>query len=184
LYLIKKMETNKYSKGKIYMIMTENSSDIYVGSTIQTLKARLEKHESKYRIGSKYCSSQEILKQGDYKIVLIKNYPCSSKLELLREEGEFQRDMECINKKIAGRTKKEWYEDNRDARLTKQKEHYINNREVIIAYQKEYHIKNREALLAKNKVKYECACGGRYTHSSKSRHFKTKKHQNHIKIIT
>ena len=68
------METNKYSKGKIYMIITENSNDIYVGSTIKTLKVRLQNHESKYRTGDRYCSSQEILKQGGYKIVLIKNF--------------------------------------------------------------------------------------------------------------
>jgi len=181
------------------MIMTENSSDIYVGSTIQTLKRRLVKHESDYRTGNRYCSSQEILKQGGYKIILIKNFPCSSENELWREEGKFQRDLVCVNNNIAGRTKKEYYSDNREMINAKMKEHYINNREVKLAYQAEYsiknqvvinakkkayYIKNREVVLSKGKEKFSCECGGKYTTRDKTKHFKTKKHQNHIKIIT
>ena len=193
------MEMNKYSKGKIYMIITENSSDIYVGSTIQTLKARLQGHVKEYRYGSKYCSSQDILEQGDYKIVLIKNYPCSSLNELEREESNFQRDLVCVNKRIEGRTQKEWYKDNREVLIAKQKEYYNDNREVLNAYYKAYHIKNREArligmkeykiknreaLLAKHNQKFTCECGGKYTYSTKARHFKTEKHKKHINIIT
>jgi lipid A disaccharide synthetase len=45
---------NKYSKGKIYMIITENSSDIYVGSTIKTLKERFNcECGGRYRRGDK-----------------------------------------------------------------------------------------------------------------------------------
>jgi len=155
---------NRYSKGKIYMVITENSNDIYVGSTILTLKRRLELHETEYRTSSKYCSSQDILEQGDYKIVLIKNFPCSSLNELEREEGKFQRDLVCVNKRVAGRTQKEWYEDNIDKR-------------------KEYYIKNREAIIIKKKEKFNCECGGKYTKGVKARHFKSKKHQNYHKKL-
>jgi hypothetical protein len=196
------MEMNKYANGKIYMIITENSNDIYVGSTIRTLKARLQLHESEYRTGV-YCSSQEILKQGNYKIVLIKNYPCSSKLELEREETKFQRDLVCVNKHLARRTKKEWLEDNKEVISAKKKEYYIKNKEVISAKKKEYreqnkgaisakskeyNIKNREVISAKKKEyreqnkeklykKINCECGGKYIHVLKSTHFKTLKHQ-------
>lgn len=37
---------SKYQRGKIYKIITENSNDVYIGSTIQTLKARLTRHKS------------------------------------------------------------------------------------------------------------------------------------------
>ena len=178
---------NKYSKGKIYMVITENSNDIYVGSTTLTLKKRLQLHESYYRLGQ-YCSSQEILKQGDYKIILIKKFPCNSLNELEREEGNFQRDLVCVNKRVAGRTGKEWYEDNKDKKkeyyiknreavLTHRKEYRIKNREAFRNYDKEHYIKNREAILIKNKEKFNCECGGKYTKGGKVRHFKTKKHQ-------
>ena len=87
---------NKYRNGKIYMITTENSNDIYIGSTIQTLKIRLQHHETSYR-ADRYCSSSEIIKQGKYKIVLIKNFACDSKAELEFEETRFQKDMVCVN---------------------------------------------------------------------------------------
>ena len=159
--LILKMEMNKYANGKIYMIVTDNSNDIYVGSTIRTLKERLQRHVSDYRTGV-YKSSQEILKQGNYKIILIKNFPCNSKNELEREEGKFQRDLECINKNIAGRTVEEYRIENREALNAKYKEHYIEN---------------REAINAKMKEKFNCECGGKYIRINKSIHLKTKKHQ-------
>ena len=87
-----------YQNGKIYMIMTENSNEIYIGSTVQTLKRRLAQHECKYRKGV-YRSSQEILKQGNYKIVLIKDFACNSLIELELEETKYQKDLVCVNKK-------------------------------------------------------------------------------------
>jgi hypothetical protein len=95
-----------YQNGKIYMIMTENSNDIYIGSTVQTLKLRLHQHECKYRKGV-YRSSQEILKQGNYKIVLIKDFACNSLIELETEETKFQKDFVCVNKKFARVTEEE-----------------------------------------------------------------------------
>jgi hypothetical protein len=95
-----------YQNGKIYMIMTENSNDIYIGSTVQTLKLRLQQHECKYRKGV-YRSSQEILKQGNYKIVLIKNFACNSLFELETEETKFQKDFVCVNKNFARVTEEE-----------------------------------------------------------------------------
>lgn len=86
--------------------MTENSNDIYIGSTVQTLKLRLHQHECKYRKGV-YRSSQEILKQGNYKIVLIKDFACNSLIELETEETKFQKDFVCVNKKFARVTEEE-----------------------------------------------------------------------------
>lgn len=41
-------------------------------------------------------------------------YPCVSRKDLEKKEGEFIRNMECINKNIAGRTKKQYYKENKD----------------------------------------------------------------------
>ena len=112
------MDISKYRNGKIYMITTENSNDIYIGSTIKTLKSRLTQHEIDFRNGV-YCSSSEIIKQGDFKIVLIKDFDCNSLIELETEETKFQREMVCVNKRQArlmrdqiNKTNIKWYEKN------------------------------------------------------------------------
>ena len=157
------------------MITTENSNDIYIGSTIQTLKLRLQEHESIYRNGI-YCSSQEIIKQGKYKIVLIKNFACNIKEELEFEETRFQRDMVCVNKQLARLTK----DDIREY----QKQYYINNKDDIREnqkqYVKQYYIENKQKL----NQKFTCACGGRYLYRTKSIHFKSLKHNKYLKSKT
>lgn len=127
-----------YQNGKIYMIMTENSNDIYIGSTTQTIKRRLEEHESRFRQGIQYCSSQEILKQGNYKIVLIKNFACNSLLELETEETKFQKDLVCVNKvraRITDEEKKQYI-----------KQYRIDNKETIKQQRKQYRIDNKESI--------------------------------------
>jgi hypothetical protein len=51
----------------------------------------------------------------DVYIELIEDYPCNSKAELLKREGEIIRQTpNCVNRCVAGRTKKEWDSDNRE----------------------------------------------------------------------
>ena len=88
------MEDNKktsyYSQGKIYKIVCNKTGLIYIGSTCKTLNERLKKHEydmnlfiKNYKTKKSYlCSSFFVFLNKDYKIELIENYPCSSKLEL------------------------------------------------------------------------------------------------------
>ena len=100
------MKYNKYTHSSIYKIVDNTNGNVYVGSTIQTLKERLNRHKTNFRNGC-YCSSQEILKQGNYKIVLIKDFDCNSLIELETEETKYQRNMVCINKRIARLTDEE-----------------------------------------------------------------------------
>jgi len=144
------------------MIMTENSNDIYVGSTAQTLKQRLHVHKSYYRTGL-YCSSSEILKQGNYKIVLIKNFACNSRFELETEETKYQRDLVCVNKNRARITKEEKLQydkqykiDNKDSIKQKKKQYnkqyYIDNREKRKQYLREYRARKKRELLESKKT--------------------------------
>lgn len=189
---------SKYQRGKIYKIITENSNDVYIGSTIQTLKARLTRHKSECKAGGN-CSSTIVLRQGNYTIELITDYPCNSKAELVREEGKYQREMDCVNKMIAGRTPKEYYEEHRDELLLKMKiiskKHYLENKQDIDAKHKEnweknkevykkkhkeYYKKNREELRKKAGVKHNCPCGAIVRHDKKSTHLKSKKHKKYL----
>ena len=61
---------------------------------------------------------------------LYENYPCNNKKELERREGEIIRQFKAdinynvINKAIAGRTHKEYTEDNKDKILEQKKQYW------------------------------------------------------------
>jgi hypothetical protein len=76
------MSDERYKKGIVYEISCKSTGKKYIGSTIQTLKARLCKH--KYNRNT--CSSKEIINGGNYEIILIEKYPCNSKEELNKRE--------------------------------------------------------------------------------------------------
>ena len=144
---------NRYARGQIYTIRSYKTDKVYVGSTIQPLCKRLSGHRKKYTMYKKgthhYVTSFDIFDidfEGVF-IELYENYPCDSKAELNRREGQVIREMNCVNKKVAGRTMAEWHQDNKE-RVKEQK----------------------------NK-KYECPCGGRYIHSNRVRHFKSINHR-------
>ncbi|DBA04967.1 TPA: hypothetical protein N0F65_006969 [Lagenidium giganteum] len=65
-------------------------------------------------------------------------------------------------------------------RLT-QKQHYENNNDNISVYNRKYYEANKDKLNEKNRertrTRFDCECGGKYSLSSKSNHFKGKKHQ-------
>jgi len=129
---------NKYENGKMYMIYSLDSPVVlpYYGSTIESIPRRKSKHKSKYncflRGTSKgYYSSFDIMKRGNWDMVLIENCPCENLKELERREGEYIRNNPCVNKYIAGRTQKEWRDENREILIEKSRQRYFNNRESI-----------------------------------------------------
>ena len=61
--------------------------------------------------------------------------------------------MDCVNKNIAGRPRKEWVEENKEHLKEYKRLHYIKNKEVISKKHKEYREKNKEQLREK-KYKY------------------------------
>jgi hypothetical protein len=87
-----------YQNGKIYTIRSRSRPDlIYVGSTIQSLSARMVEH----RAPSNACSSKQIIALSDAYIELLETYPCLNVEELRRRENYHMRSMECINTQLA-----------------------------------------------------------------------------------
>ena len=154
-----------YLNGKIYTIRSYKTDEIYVGSTTQTLSKRMSKHRGNfkcYKNGTyNYVSSFEILKYDDAYIELVILNPCNSKTELDAVEGQYVRKMDCVNKIIPGRSRKEYYVDNRE----KIKQYYTDNKDQINEYKSQ---------------KHTCICGGKFTTSHKAQHLNTKKHQLYI----
>jgi hypothetical protein len=143
-----------YSLGKIYKIV--GNGKVYVGSTTRPLLSqRFAKHKNEHRYWIKnkgnYMSSYECLTDPECFIELIEAYPCSCKDELLKCESKWIREIECINKTIPSRTKKEWIEDNEEKIKEQVKIYYEANKEKIKEYKKEYQQKNKEAIAQKKK---------------------------------
>jgi hypothetical protein len=199
-----------YSKGKIYTLRSYQTDEIYIGSTINTLPKRIGKHKDDYKswkIGKyHYITSFELIKYDDCYIELLELFPCNSIDELKQREGHHQRSMECVNKRIENRTKKEWYNDNANKLKEKEKQYRIENADKIKEYQKEYrtenadkikeksieyYIDNKDEILEKKKEYYinnkeelsqkiTCDCGSSIRKDSLLKHQKTKKHQEYL----
>lgn len=149
-----------YQNAKIYKLYSISNPDlIYYGSTTQRLCQRLAEHVRNYKIG-KNGSSKSILETGDYQIKLVEHYPCNNNEELIKKEGEYIKNNNCVNFKIAGRNDKEYYIDNRENILIKRRERYLKNKEILLE-------------------KITCECGCQISKSCLNRHLKTNKHNNY-----
>ena len=120
-------------KGKIYIIRSHQTEDVYYGSTIQKyLSSRLASHNANYKkyLNGKYenVSSFSIIQYADAYIELVEEIECQTKEELKTREGEYIRHNECVNKRIAGRTKRQYYDEERDKILKYHKELYLKNK--------------------------------------------------------
>jgi len=145
-----------YQNGKIYSIRSYQTDMIYIGSTCQSLAVRKGAHKQNYQRyqngKGNYVTSFEIIKYDDAYIELVEAYPCNNRYELCRREGELIREMDnVINKRIAGRTHKEWREDNKEYN----KEYYEANKDKISEQMKQWREDNKDKQRELNKQYYE-----------------------------
>ena len=173
-----------YKNSKIYILT--NGTDSYYGSTTQKLHRRLIRH----RCG--YCSSRVLFGEDKtVRIILLENYPCDNRKELLLKERWYIENFECVNNNIPNRSPKEYREDNKEKLKIKRKEwnslpktkenrqNYYNKFKVSIAEKmKKYNQDNKEKIKAHNSIPYECECGSKIQLTEKARHQRSKKHLN------
>ena len=134
-----------YKNGKLYAIRSFQTDKFYIGTTTQPLYKRLNDHKMKYKkwLETKeiFVTSFEIIRYDDSYIELIKNCPCNNKEELLKIEGiEIRANINCINKRIEGRTNQEYC-----------KEYYEKHKDELVNYSKEYAMQNKDKLIEKRK---------------------------------
>ena len=183
-----------YQKGKIYKLWSPQGTEdeIYIGSTRDELRFRKSNHKKK----NNRCQSKILFeKYDDIRIEVIEEYPCNSKAELEKKEGEYIRNNKCLNKYIPNRTIKEWREDNKEKIKEYKKKHYKNNKQSILEhhknnkeklteYKKEYRENNKEKIKEYNKEYYKnktiekvtCECGCIIRKDGLKDHKKTLKH--------
>ena len=148
-----------YSKGKIYKLIAGDL--VYYGSTVRPLNDRFSKHKS-----TMVCSSKKLFESGEeVKIELVEDYPCETEEELKKRESYYQLNYECVNERIARRTDKQYYEDNKEA---------------IAVYHKQYHKDNKEYRNARANKKIQCECGCMVSRANIVRHCNSKKHKDLI----
>lgn len=109
----------------------------------------------------------------------MEEYACESRMHLNRREGDYIEKLDCVNKCIAGRTKKEcgkyYYEKNKDKSpdyskeyykrycdeiKTRTAESYRNNKEKAIENRRKYREQHKDKLRACACTKFDCPCGG------------------------
>ena len=125
-----------YQQAKIYKIIDNITDEIYIGSTCypnlaRALASSVENYKSYLKDNLRsYCSYFKIFENNDdddYDIILLENFPCNSKDELNARLKYYIKNNECVNKKIMGRTKKEYNEDNKEKLLKKK----MNGKTII-----------------------------------------------------
>jgi adenylate kinase family enzyme len=174
---------NKYLNGKIYKITDVAYTECYIGSTVQSLCNRMADHRFDYKSKCKnerkvFCSSFSLFdKYGleNCKIELVELFPCQSKAELERREGYWIKHETCVNKFVAGRTHREYLEDNRERILESLRQYNIQNKEQIGVRRKKHRLDNN--YNEQRKEKTTCTvCGSCFRKWDNNRHEKSKKH--------
>jgi hypothetical protein len=126
-----------YKQGKIYTIRCKTDDTlIYVGSTVQSLSERMAKHRYDAIKKPTMCFYQYVDDWDNWYIELYENFPCNNKEELNKREGVMIREIGILNKLIAGRTKKEYYEDNKTKLLDIMKQYQQDNKDKTSEKQK------------------------------------------------
>jgi hypothetical protein len=157
-----KTEMN-YSNTIIYKIVCNDLSitNCYVGHTTNFIQRKCLHNSdcnNKNRKAYNLLVYQTIRNNGNWEnwsMIEIEKYPCNNSNEArMRERYWYEFLKADLNKQLPIRSKKEWNEDNK----VKIKEYYKN----------------------KDEKKNICECGGKYCFTSKSKHFKTKKHQKYL----
>ena len=195
---------NKYQNGKIYKLVCDNTPIVYYGSTISSLEHRLNEHRRSnccsslelFQLGNvsielveEYpCNSRKelqareriyiefMLKNFNHKIICNKYIPGRTRAEWRIDNRDSIKDYYKANRDVINKKQKEYYKANRDTLKERSREYHKANREKKNEHSKVYHKENRETINKKQREKFDCECGGRYTRSGKARHMKTKKH--------
>lgn len=189
--------------GKIYKLVGYGLT--YYGSTNSSLGTRKSHHKNCYKRflegKDNRNTALDILEKGDdWDIFLVEEVEDED--QLLKREGFYIKNNECVNKRVAGRTKKEYYEDNEEKikaykskwakdNRERLKQKYHENKEEINRKRREhmssaemkqkkkeqdakYRRENKDKIDAMKKRKVPCPnCGKEITASNLKRHIKT-----------
>ena len=170
-----------YQNGKIYRILNYIDDDCYVGSTTQPLSKRMAWHRREVNSTTKkdrmlYTKMRDIGIEHFY-IELVEEFPCANREQLFQREGHFIRELGTLNRIIAGRTKKQHYQDNKSCILEHQHQYYNENKDVVLERNRVYNENNKGQIRKQALVRVLCCCGIEYTQQNRKLHLNTLRHK-------
>ena len=141
-----------FSKAKLYKLVSNISSDVYIGSCLVDLSKRLYGHKSK---SNNTVSKSMFINDAIITIVLIEDYPCDNKNQLKARELHYITTINCINVNkpfitdvnVVNGDKKEWQKLYRETHKEQIAQYNETHKEHIAQY-KETH-KEQKALYNK-----------------------------------
>ena len=157
---------SKYQKGKIYKIISNNTDKVYYGSTVSLLCRRKAQHNYDFKNNLNFLSCREIMDNEHWDLVLVEDYPCERKEQLLMRERFYIENNDCVNKANPFISKEE-----RKVYIDKYNQDHKEERK-----------KNQHIYYAKRNEKITCECGSVISKMHKSRHLKSLKHKEFIKV--
>jgi flagellar biosynthesis GTPase FlhF len=141
----------KYQRALIYGIICLITGEMYVGSTVHTLKERIAEH-----IRQRNCRAMQILNRGNYKAYVIQHYPCNTLREVLTLEGGWQRAYKAsfgdflVNRRIEG----VFANDSPEAMQVYKKQYREEHKEERQVYDKQYREEHKEENKARDRKYY------------------------------
>ena len=154
-----------YNKSVIYKIEHEDKPDLlYVGSTTDfTRRKNLHKSNCNNNLSKEhnYKLYTMIRTNGgwdSFKIMIIKELNCNSKIELLIEENKIMKEIKST--------------------LNTKRAHITDDEKKAEAI--EYYQQHKVEIRQKDNIQNKCACGGCFKYSHKHHHLRTKKHINYM----
>ena len=176
-----------FQNGKIYKITNDYNDDVYVGSTCDILTKRFSYHKAdSLRVQKKNSLLYKLINEigfERFRIQLIEDYPCEDMYQLRQREGYWIRTIGTLNKRIAGRTDYDYYQDNKERFIKYSNEYREQNKEKCKDYReqnkeksKEYREQNKDKMKEYKKQTILCDCGLCIQKYTLSRHKMSKKH--------
>jgi hypothetical protein len=147
-----------YQRGKIYKI---TSGDLtYIGSTTEnTLARRLSSHVKDYKRwkdGKTHkITSFQVLELGNYEITLLELCPCQSRDELTARERHWVETLQCVNRCLPGRTRKEYKEEHKEIITEWNKQYQEDNKEQIKEQRRNFREDHKEEIKVQSKIYFE-----------------------------
>ena len=145
-----------FSKGKIYFIRNTQTDDTYIGSTVQPLSKRMDKHRrtinSVQSLNAKIYQKMRELGRQYFYIELLEDHPCENVEQLRKREGELIRQHRpSLNMKIECRTVEEkhdyqekYRETHKERKKDTDKDYRRKNSKKIRERHQKYYQENKE----------------------------------------
>lgn len=172
---------DKFQNAKIYKITSSQITKCYIGSTTVPLSIRFSQHKHRYLKGNSNASANKLLQFNDAKIELIEDFPCKSKNELFEREGFWIKQFDTINNRTAGRTRTQYYLDNKDKINIQAKLYHQNNLAKMKKVHKTYYENNKDEINKVRGTKITCyVCNREFRKDHISKHNKTKIHLSNL----